>query len=206
MKKRVKGRWLVLAGLLSAAAVAVAVALVVPATGGSSIGGGLTAYVVATNTGPLSACSGSDCTPANNVWHFVHVVNTNQLTNLEGGTNRATVPNSFVVSSVEQKIFIDGVEVPEFAATFTPPPNPFVRSWSGHWPSTVTCPADGTACNVVGNPAVVPGENTAVLYTGWSHGSNEPNGKYVFKYTVHGTLNGTPVDLTASSPPIRMTS
>ena len=42
-------------------------------------------------------------------------------------------------------------------------------------------------------------------YTGWIHAVGEPNGKYVFRYTVHGTLNGTPVDLTASSPPIVMT-
>jgi hypothetical protein len=26
------------------------------------------------------------------------------------------------------------------------------------------------------------------------------------EYTVHGTLNGTPVDLNASSPPIEMTA
>jgi len=35
---------------------------------------------------------------------------------------------------------------------------------------------------------------------------NEPNGWYVFKYTIHGTLNGNAVDLTASSPPIKMTT
>jgi hypothetical protein len=60
-------------------------------------------------------------------------------------------------------------------------------------------------CGLVGSPAILPGENTAAVYTGWIHAVGEPNGKYVFRYTVHGTLNGTPVDLTASSPPIVMT-
>jgi hypothetical protein len=69
----------------------------------------------------------------------------------------------------------------------------------------VTCPSDGTPCNVVLNPAVLPGENTTILYSGWIHGSTEPSGTYVFRYTIHGTLNGNPLDLTASSPPIRMT-
>jgi len=61
-------------------------------------------------------------------------------------------------------------------------------------------------CDVVGNPAVLPGEDTAVLYYGWAHGSTEPNGTYVFKYTIHGTFNGTPTDLTTQSAPIQMTS
>jgi hypothetical protein len=44
-----------------------------------------------------------------------------------------------------------------------------------------------------------------VLYAGWSHGVDEPDGTYVFKHTIHGSLNGTAVALTASSPPISMT-
>lgn len=167
----------------------------------------LFAFVVPTNRGPLPPCSadGSGCTAANRVWHFIHVVNANQLTNfLAGGTTRATLPNAFTVSSVDQTIFVDGVET--FSGfTFTPPPEPSLRLWSGHWPSTVTCPSAGTPCNMVGSPAVVPGENAVVLYSGWTHGVGEPNGTYVFRLTVHGTMNGTPVDLTASSPPILMT-
>jgi hypothetical protein len=194
---------LIAAGAL--AAVFVVGGAATPSARADSLTNGLFAYVAPTNPGPLPACSGSDCTDANTVWHFIHVVNTNHLTNNLRGTNRATMPNSFVVSNVDWKIFVNGVEVPEFETTFTPPPNANLRSWSGHWPSTVTCPSDGTACNVVGSPAVVPGENTAVLYAGWIHGNTEPNGAYVFKYTIHGTLNGTPVDLTASSPPIQMT-
>jgi hypothetical protein len=47
---------------------------------------------------------------------------------------------------------------------------------------------------VVLNPAVLPGENTSIVYTGWIHGSTEPKGTYVFRYTIHGWLNGDPVD------------
>lgn len=170
----------------------------------------LYAQVVAATKGPLTACSGSDCTSASTVWHFIHVFNGNELTNEEGGTNRATVPNAFVVSSVDWKIFVNGVEVPEFASTFTPPPDVSVPlSWSGRWPMTVTCQGQPGAffppCNVIRSAAVLPGENTVVLYAGWSHGNTEPDGWYVFKYTIHGTLNGAPVDLIASSPPIKMT-
>lgn len=169
---------------------------------------GLVAYVAATNPGPLPPCTGNgDCTAANTVWHFIHIVNANQLTNRLTGLNRATWPNSFAVSSIDEQIFVNGVDQTQFDFTETPPPNASpVRSWSGHWPSTVTCPSDGTACNVVLDPAVLPGENTTILYTGWIHGSTEPNGTYVFRYKIHGTLNGSPVDLTASSPPIEMTS
>jgi hypothetical protein len=39
----------------------------------------------------------------------------------------------------------------------------------------------------------------------WFHGSDEPTGSYVFRFTLHGTLNGAPVDLTASSKSIQMT-
>jgi hypothetical protein len=58
---------------------------------------------------------------------------------------------------------------------------------------------------VIASPAVVPGEQAAVLFAGWGHGPGEPNGRYVFRYTVHGTLNDEPVDVTASSVPISMT-
>jgi hypothetical protein len=78
---------------------------------------------------------------------------------------------------------------------------------SGHWPATVRCPPppNGDPCNVVDNPAVVPGEITEVVFAGWGHRADEPNGTYVFNFTVHGTLNGTPLDLHASSRPIEMT-
>ncbi|HUK95314.1 MAG TPA: hypothetical protein VLU96_09690 [Gaiellaceae bacterium] len=170
----------------------------------------LYAQVVPTARGPLTSCSEAPCSSATTVWHFIHVVNANPLTN-EGGASRAIVPNSFVVDSVDWRVFVNGAEVPEFATTVTPPPDPSgPLSWSGRWPTTVTCQGQPGSffppCNVVGSPTVLPGENTVVFYLGWIHGNTEPNGWYVFKYTIHGTLNGNPVDLTASSPPIRMTS
>jgi len=208
--------------LLTATGVVAALALIVTA---SLLGGAgsvtqqakaasptskLFAYVVPTTRGPLSSCSGPDCTTANIVSDFIYVENDNQLSNFIGFSTRATVPNAFVVSSVDEHIFVNGAEVTDFFGTFTPPPNPSILSWSGRWPSTVTCEGSPgsfhTPCDVVGNPAVVPGERTAVLYPGWIHGNTEPNGVYVFKFIVHGALNGTPVDLTAISPPILMTS
>lgn len=45
-----------------------------------------------------------------------------------------------------------------------------------------------------------------MFWISWAHGNTEPNGIYVFEFTVHGTLNGTPVDLRASSPPVVMTA
>jgi hypothetical protein len=164
----------------------------------------LSVDVVATNRGPLPACSGPDCTPTNAVGHFVYIDNKNQLTNL-GGRTRENVPNAFVINSVESTISVDGVDT--FHSTMTPPPNSGDFSfWAGHWPSTVSCPPGGPPpCGVVGNPAILPGENTVAVYTGWTHAVGEPNGKYVFRYTVHGALNGTPVDLEASSKAILMT-
>jgi hypothetical protein len=137
------------------------------------------------------------------VWNYIYVVNANRPTNTSG-TNRMTLPNSFVVDDVNQKVYVDGALYSD--ATFHPPPNVEFPGWAGRWPSTVTCPP-GTAppCTEIGKPAIIPGENTVVLYPGWIHGAGELNGTYVFKYTIHGTFNGTAVDLTATTPPIVMT-
>jgi hypothetical protein len=43
------------------------------------------------------------------------------------------------------------------------------------------------------------------FFDGWFHASFEPTGSYVFRFTLHGMLNGAPVELTASSKPIQMT-
>lgn len=192
-----------LVGVLAAIALAS-----VPAAGTTGIGNGLFAFVRFDAPGPLPACSqdGSDCTPANTVWNFVYVANANRLAEVSPGPRtRGTLKNAFVVNSVDQSVVIDGVEQPGPPFTVTPPPNAFFRSYSGHWPATVTCPPGSDPCNVVGNPAVIPGEITSVVFLGWTHGETEPNGTHVFKYVIHGTLNGSPVDLRASSPPIRMT-
>ena len=173
----------------------------------ASPGSGRSAYVVSSNRGPIPPCSGDDCTAANLVWNFIHVINANALDNHIGFTDRTTWPSSFVISTVDQEVFVNGVDLGTFTAT--PPPNATPLSWSGHWPSTVDCEGQPgsfhTPCDVVLNPAVLPGENTVATYFGFQHSVDEPNGSYVFRYTIHGTLNGAPVDLTASSKAIQMT-
>jgi len=166
------------------------------------------AYVIAGTRGPLVACheDGTGCgAQENTVWFYVFVANGNDVTNFGGASNRTTLPNSFVVDSVEWHVFIDGAPYTAFDTTFTPPPNAFVRAWSGHWPATVTCATPTDPCTNVLRPAVIPGENVAVTYAGWAHGDAEPNGKYVFEFAIHGSLNGAPLDLTARSKPIEMT-
>lgn len=167
----------------------------------------LSVEVVASNRGPLPACSPGECTTANSVAHFIYIKNANEVTNqlAAGGRTRDIVPNAFVISSVDETIFVDGMDT--FHFTMTPPPNSGDFSfWAGHWPSTVSCPPGGPPpCTVVSSPAVLPGETTAAVYTGWSHAVGEPAGTYVFSYTIHGTLNGMPLDLEGSSKPIVMT-
>ena len=178
------------------AGLVLALALTIGATASTSTSGTrLFAYVVPANLGPLHV---NDA-----VWNYVYVVNANRPTNT-AGTSRMTLPNAYVVEDVNQKVFVNGTLYSDF--TFHPPPNVEFSSWAGRWPSTVTCPP-GTPppCTDVGRPAIIPGENTVALYPGWVHGSGEPNGTYVFRYTVHGTQNGAPVDLTAVTPPIEMT-
>jgi hypothetical protein len=166
---------------------------------------GFSAYVVATNTGPLPACSedGSNCTGTNTVWDYVHVVNRNRPANKSGA--RFSVPNAFEVDSIDETVFVDGRQYLQF--NLTPPPNVTpsdLPTWSSHWPATVVC--DGSPpCTDIQNPAVVPGEDVAAVYTGWAHGDAEPNGTYIFKYTIHGTVNGAQANLTATAPPIVMT-
>ena len=192
-------------GLVVVAVVALAL---VPAAFNSSTPNGLIAYVVQTSRGPLPPCSdsGVDCTAANQVWNFIHVVNLNQLKSDGTFRSRDTLSNAFVVSSVNSTLSVNGSPVGG-VLTSVPPPNltDFFVS-AGRWPSTVTCGQPPvTPCTVVGSPAVIPGENTVILYAGWTHTTSELKGRHVFTFTVHGTLNGTPVDLTASSLPIVMT-
>jgi hypothetical protein len=52
---------------------------------------------------------------------------------------------------------------------------------------------------------VLPTEAAIPFYTGWLHAAGELNGGYVFRFTVHGTLNDTPVDVDAASQTITMT-
>jgi hypothetical protein len=207
MNVRFRARVCVFAVVLLAAA-ATAVLLVLPAAATSN-GSRLDAKVLVNNPGPLTACSvAGGCTDANSVIQFIRIENGNPLA-LHGrwGPTRADVTNAFVVDSIDAAVFVNGVQDHDFDFTYTPPPNPSYQPYSAHWAMSVSCPPGGPPCTNVGsNPAVLPGEETSVFWTGWAHGADEPNGTYVFRFTVHGTLNGTPVDLTASSPPIVMTS
>jgi hypothetical protein len=197
----------VMAVVVAAAVIAVLVAsgAGTPSARAGSLAKGLSAYVALTNNGPLPACAedGSNCAPANQVFQYVHVVNRNPLTNQNG--NRLTVPNALEVDSIDESISVNGQ--PYSDAHWTPPPNitpPGFTGYAGRWPATVICDG-GPPCTDVRNPAVVPGEDIAAFITGWIHGDAEPNGIYVFTFTIHGTLNGNAVDLTAKSAPIRMT-
>jgi hypothetical protein len=172
----------------------------------ASPGNGLSAYVVLTNRGPLPPCSGPDCTAANHTFEYVHIVNSNAPSNDQSGTNRTLPANAFVLDSVDLTILINGAVFSQ--ETLTPPPNVSDRlGTSGRWPATVTCgdPPAPPPCTTVLSPAILPGENTVGFYDGWIHGSTEPTGSYVFQFTFHGTLNGSSVDLTASSKSIQMT-
>jgi hypothetical protein len=205
---------LLLAGAALIAAAAVTAVVVV--SGGlatssakaASPGDGLSAYVVLTNRGPLPPCSTlDDCTAANFTWEYVHIINSNTPSNEPGtsAANRTNLPNSFVLDSVDETILVNGAVFGQ--DTYLPPPNTDTRfGTAGHWPATVTCGAPVTLpCGTVLNPAILPGENTVGFFDGWFHGSTEPTGSYVFRFTFHGRLNGAPVDLTADSKSIQMT-
>ena len=88
-----------------------------------------------------------------------------------------------------------------------------MRDFAGRWPTTVTVDFNQNSCCIVGKPAIIPGENTVAFYVRQPFVDGDDNpapGTYLFKYTLHGTLNdGTPmgkhVDLSASSPRITAT-
>jgi hypothetical protein len=216
-KRRLPGTRRLLAALSFVAVAAAMTLVLVPAASTRGEQDSLKARVVASTRGPLPPCDGVGipCTIASTVQYFVYVANNNELANVQGSfRTRATLVNSFVIDSVDETVSVDGVALPG-VTSFTPPPNPTFngapgfRSASGHWPATVTCatgPPD--ACTEVGKPAVIPGETTVAFWIGWAHGTvaqGELAGTYVFTFTVHGTLNGAPVHVTASSKKIVMT-
>jgi hypothetical protein len=178
-------RRLVASGGLVALVAAVALTLV-PAAFNSSTTDGLSAYVVANTRGPL---------PANGVGvrHFVHVINSNDL---GLGSTRQNLANAFVIDSVDLTTFRDGVQVGDPFMVNAPPTSTF---FAARWPTTVTQPGGVYS---VGKPAIIPGENTVAVFFGQPF---DGPGTYVFKYTLHGTLNGSPVDLSANSPRITAT-
>jgi hypothetical protein len=167
----------------------------------------ITLRAVPANPGPLNSCiSGTPtpCPPNASTQIMLYVTNRYSLVN-QGVPLRSNVPNAFVVSSVDQTETVNGAPFQAATSTWTPPPNAIPSAWAGHWPSTVQCPSGPGSCAVAGSPAVLPGEKTVVFWSGWGHDTNDPDGKYVFTFTIHGTLNGTPMDLTASTRGIKMT-
>jgi hypothetical protein len=187
-----------------AAATACAVAVLASATGGVT-GPGLSASVLPTNPGPIHACSTApaEC-PLNTVTQLIiYTTNTSRPVHwLTGAIARPEIPNAYAVSSVDARVSVNGVDVPEWSGTFTPPPAASPPSFAGRWP--VSCAPFSSPCDVR-SPAVLPGETTAPFVSRWLHGVDEPDGTYVFTFTIHGTLNGEPVDVTASSKKIVMT-
>jgi hypothetical protein len=209
VKRRFTARFMLTAGLVGIGMIVPALVFAVAArTGTAGSGNILKMSVVPTTKGPLTSCSADPCGPETTLRAFLYVENKNPLPpNWDRDTQytRATLPGAFVMSSVDVTIFVNGQVY--FATTNYPPPGALnSRRNAGHWPSTVTCPdSPSDPCNVVGSPAILPGEKTVALWERWTHASGEPNGAYVFRFTIHGTLDGAPVDLTADSPSILMT-
>jgi hypothetical protein len=185
------------------AACALAVAVWTSATGGAN-GPGLSAYVGLSNPGPLRACSTAltDC-PLNTVTQlFIYTTNSNRPGNwLPREVTRSQIPNAYVVSSVDMAVSVNGT-VLGCCGTFTPPPTTPTPAFAGRWP--VSCAPFSSPCEVT-SPAVLPGETTAPFVSRWIHTADEPDGTYIFTFTLHGTLNGEPVDVTATSKKIVMT-
>ena len=191
--------WVALAGLVTL--VAVVALTVVPAALNSSQKHRLSASVVVDTRGPVPSDG--------QAWMTIHVSNGNDFVNVAGQMrSRESLLNAFVVSSLDLSVAVDGVRHPEWDSHLVPPPDTQPGlAFAGRWISTVTC-GGVTPCTVVGHPAVVPGEDAVVFYYGWGHAPyapyNEPNGDYVFTYTLHGTVNGEPVNLVATSKKIEM--
>jgi hypothetical protein len=88
------------------------------------------------------------------------------------------MPNAYVISSVAWSLTVNGTPSGGFALP--------------------VLPSDG---------AILPGETAAAANIGWANTTSPPgpgSGKYVFTFTVNGTLNGHPVSLTGKSPSIVM--
>jgi hypothetical protein len=218
VKRQLKNRRARAAGLAALGMIVAALVFATATSRGNASENGLKLTVVATTKGPLTACQpSSDCSsaiavPESVVGHFLYVENKRPLLHPPATSPARTgVRGAFVVSSVESRPFVDGV--PQGLFTYSPPSNivhSFDRRAAGLWPSTVTCPPapEGSTdpCNDVKPPAILPGERTVAFFIGWAHLAGEPNGTLVIRFTIHGTLDGAPVELTADSPSIVMTN
>jgi hypothetical protein len=139
----------------------------------------LTLTVRVTNPGPLSLCVGVTCPGLAYVTQFFPLVNNgNGLANFNGTPLLNDMPNAYVISSVGFSFTVNGTTYSGFALP--------------------VLPSDG---------AILPGETAAAANIGWANTTSPPgpgSGRYVFTFTVDGTLNGRTVDLIGKSPTIVM--
>jgi hypothetical protein len=175
--------------LLTSVALAVIVTAAltaVPAALNSSTTNGLSAYVDTNARGQMPAGSVAR--------QFVHVLHSNDIQPGPLGV-RQTIANALVLDSIDLGTVFNGEQVGD-PFTVAAPPN--ASDFTGRWPTTVT----GNINNgyQVGRPAIIPGENTVAFYVGQPLDLGA--GKYVYKYVLHGTLNGNPVELSALSPQV----
>jgi hypothetical protein len=125
---------------------------------------------------------------------YVYVKNINPVANaVGGGLARDKIPNAYVVSQMTLTYgdpsggLTTIVETPDG----TPYPHQVNR-----WPQTVYN-VDGALS--LGSPAILPGENTVLFTIGWLHPADgsEANGKWPVTCTIDGTINGTPLTISA---------
>jgi hypothetical protein len=159
----------------------------------------ITMHIVLSERGPLSVNGHTDV--------FAFIRNTDPRSQedlLDGATGRVRnrLTNAYVVSRIDVDIMANGRLA--YHWYFTPPPDSSVPDFSGRWPMTVTCPGTPPSppCNIVSDPAVLPGEELVIFYVGYAPDPSDPPGNYVFVFTAHGTVNGQPLDVTAQSSPL----
>jgi hypothetical protein len=162
--------------------------------------GGMAMSIVATNLGPVHVGEGTTL--------LALIKNSYPVSTTSA--DRDLMLNSFVVNGVSVLMRVNGINWDTLS--FSPPPQDgcSAQDCAAHWPMTVKCSGSApwqTPCETLGKPAILPGESAYIFYFEWWHGypPSEPNGKFVFQFTVSGTLNGNSLTLTASSPAITMT-
>jgi hypothetical protein len=204
-----EGNMRLVSGLLSAS-VTCLVSLTVSTGVASDNPKPIRAEVVVTNDGPMQDCPAAlppGANPPDSCLTFLYVFvrNSNSIDLTTHGPGRDLVPNAFVVTNVEVRLTVNGGDCSicnSLVANLTPPPNGTLNNGAS-WPMTVRC-QQGTGNCTLGKPAVLPQERVAVTSFGWAHGADEPDGSYVFTVTVHGTVNGDPVDATDALAAIEM--
>lgn len=161
-------------------------------------GNPITMRIVLSKHGPLHVGESTD------VFIFIRNMNSPDSPTMGGpGSYRNRLPNAYVVSSIDVEEVKNGVV--DSSGHFVPPPNmiPDRPGMAGRWPMTVTCDIEtdpiSPPCNIVSDPAVLPGEEIIIFYYAQVFDATNSAGRYVYAFTVHGTINGQTLDLTAKS-------